>query len=244
MDLSRLQETDLFGRFYLKVQGSRQFDTYFQTIDALRPLLSSKEWGDAVTGYYINVAGNMDTGRLSYFTTNADAVRNCAESFCRQHNIVESQNSELPHATRISERYGGEELRFRRFLCLYTLIGLDIMLANLLNARCLMATFRLQVMLSRQQYRPHFQRTFEKQSPTYNSLSTEQKEQFWQDLSNWPIPQQVDWAHMMVNMILPGDFIARWNCFLTPQTALSIAQVNDIVRSMGFTIPDAWRPLV
>lgn len=241
MDLSRLQENDLFGRFYLKVSGSRQFDTYFQTIDALKPLLNSKEWNETVTGYYINVAGNnMDTVRLSYFSSNADAVRNCAESFCRQHNIVESQNPELPHATRISEGYGGEELRFRWFLYLYTLIGLDIMLANLLNARCLMATFRLQVMLSRQPYRPHFQRKFEEQSSTYNSLSTEQKEQFWLDLANWSNPSQVDWAHLMVNMILPGDFVTQWNYFLTSRPALSINEINNIVRNLGFQIPANW----
>jgi hypothetical protein len=115
---------------------------------------------------------------------------------------------------------------------------------DLVYARRLMATFRLQVMLSRQPYRPHFQRTFEEQSSVYNSFSAEQKEQFWQDLSNWPIIQQVDWAHMMVNMILPGDFVAQWNNFLTPQEALSIIQVNNIVKNMGFTIPGGWRPLV
>lgn len=244
MDLSRLQESDLFGRFYLKVSGSRQFDTYFQTIDALRPLLNSREWNEAVTGYYINVAGNnMDTVRLSYFSSNTDAVRNYAESFCRQHNIIESQNPELPHATRISEGYGGEELRFRRFLYLYTLIGLDIMLANLLNARCLMPTFRFQIMLSRQPYKPHFQRTFEEQSSTYNSLSTEQEEQFWSDLANWPNPPQVDWAHLMVNMILPGDFVNNWDYFLVPKAALSLQEINDIVKNLGFQIPNNWSPV-
>lgn len=44
MDLSRLKETDIFGRFYLKLPGDRQFENYFRTIDALRPLLASKEW--------------------------------------------------------------------------------------------------------------------------------------------------------------------------------------------------------
>ena len=122
MDLSRLQETDFFGRFYLKMQGSRQFDTYFQTIDALRPLLSSKEWGNAITGYYINVAGNMDTVRLSYFTANSDDVISCVEFFCQQNNIIESHSRELPHLTRIVEGYGNEELRFRRYLYIYNLI--------------------------------------------------------------------------------------------------------------------------
>jgi len=239
MDLSRLQETNPLGRFYLKVPGSRKYDTYFQTIEALRPLLNSREWNETVTGYYINTgSNNMDTVRLSYFSSNDDAVRNCAESFCRQYNIVESQSPEVPHATRISEVYGGEELRFRRFLYLYTLIGLDIISADLLNARRLMATFRFQVMLSRQPYQPHFQRTFEMQSPAYNSLSAEQKEQFWLDLANWPNPPQVDWAHFIVNMILPGDFVGpnQWIYFLIQRPALSLVEINNIVINFGFQI--------
>jgi hypothetical protein len=243
MDLSRLQESGLFGRFYLKVRGNRQFDTYFQTIDVLRPLLNSGEWNEAVTGYYINVAGNMDTVRLSYFTSNPSRTASCIDSFCTSNNI-QSQNPEIPHATRISEGYGGEELRFRRYLYTYTLIGLDIMSADLLYARRLMATFRLQVMLSRQSYTPHFQRTFEEQSPGYNSLSAEQKEQFWSDLSNWPDLRQVDWAHMMVNMILPGDFVNNWNYFLTPRSALNLDEINRIIQGLGFRIPRNWHPLV
>ena len=84
------------------MRGSRQFDTYFQTIEALRPLLNSREWNEAVTGYYINVAGNnMDTVRLSYFTTNSDKVSSCVDSFCSQNN-VENNNPEIPHPERIS----------------------------------------------------------------------------------------------------------------------------------------------
>lgn len=243
MDLSRLQESDLFGRFYLKLPGTTQFDNYFQSIDALRSLLSSREWGDAVTGYYINVAGNMDSVRLSYFTSDAARVNSCVNSFCTNNNI-QSQNPELPHTSRISEGYGGEELRFRRYLYIYTLIGLDIIGEDLPNARRLMATFRLGVMLSRQPYKPHFQATFEEQSPAYNSLSAEQKEQFWLDLSNWPNPPQVDWAHMMVNMVLPGDFVTNWNYFLTPRLALNLDEINRCIQGLGFRIPSNWHPLV
>lgn len=233
----------MFGRFFLKSPGNSQFDSYFDTISALRPLLEGADWNTVVTGYYINVAGNLDAVRLSYFTTHPEDVTSCVDSFCAQSSVTQSQSPEASCATRISEAYGNEELRFRRFLYVYTLIGLDIIRADLVNARRLVATFRLQVMRSRQSYKPHFQRTFEEQSPAYNSFSAEQKEQFWRDLSNWPNPPQVDWAHMMVNMILPGDFVTQWNQFLVPQTALSMAQINALARNMGFTIPNDWRPL-
>ena len=52
----------------------------------------------------------------------------------------------IPKHFRNSAGYGGEELRFRRFLFTYTLIGLEIMETDLLHARRLFATFRWQVM--------------------------------------------------------------------------------------------------
>jgi hypothetical protein len=241
MNLSRLHTTDLFGRFFLKLSDNEPFTNYFHTINAIRPLLNSRNWHDVVTGYYINVADNMDTVRLSYFTTSPQELNNCVNSFCLQ-NHINIQINESPHLTRTSGGYGNEELRFRRFLYIYTLIGLDIMQANLLNARCLMATFRLQVMLSRQPYPNHFQRTFEAQSPSYNSLSQKQKSQFWSDLSNWPNPPQVDWAHLMVNMILPGDF-RRWEFFCSPHPPISLEEINKIIISWGFQIPNDWHPL-
>lgn len=243
MHLSKLHETDLFGRFFLKVPGDAQFDTYYRSINALRPLLKSEDWNESVTGYYINVAGNMDAVRLSYFTADSARVQRCVKSFCSQNNIIESQSPELPHQTKISEGYGGEELRFRRYLYVYTLIGIDIIQADLLNARRLMATFRWQIMPSRQPYRPHFEKTFKSQSAAYNSLSQEQREQFWLDLSNWPNPLQVDWAHMMVNMVLPGDWIQNWNYFLLQKPAMSINEINKIVSNLGFHILDGWHPL-
>ena len=237
MNLSNINENDLFGRFSLKKPDSVMFDTYYQSIEALRPLLTSEAWSDNVTGYYINVAGNMDTVRLSYFTSNPDGLLEVVENYCQQNNI-EKNNQEQPHAARIAEAYGGEELRFRKYLHAYTQIGLDLIQENLLQARCLMATFRWQVMLSRQPYKPHFENIFEAQSSAYNSLSPEEKEQFWLDLSNWPDTQQVDWAHMMVNMILPGDFVQQWNLFSQPRPAKSIDEINTIMERLGFQIPN------
>jgi len=57
-------------------------------------------------------------------------------------------------------------------------------------------------MRARQSYKPHFLRTFENQSPFYNSLSPTEKDQFWHDLVHWPNPLEVDWAHFFVNMVL------------------------------------------
>ena len=102
MNLSNLSENDLFGRYYLKVPGNTQYDNYFRSIDALRPLLRSKDWNKIVTGYYLNIGGNWDAVRLSYFTKNPAKVRSNVESYCSQNNIIESQIRELPWQKRCS----------------------------------------------------------------------------------------------------------------------------------------------
>ena len=98
-------------------------------------------------------------------------------------------------------------------------------------------------MRSRQEYKPHFEGTFIRDSRVYSSLSDEDRNQFWNDLSYWPNPPQVDWAHMMVNMILPGDFITNWNDFLQPKPALTIEEINKIIKPLKFQIPIGWRPI-
>ena len=130
-DKLRISETDLFGRFFLKKPNGGKYKNYFDTVFVLSALLEAKDWYESVTGYYINVTGNMDAVRLSYFTTDPEMVNKCKENFCSDYNIIEIQLPEYPHAIRISEQYGNEELRFRKFLHMYTQIGLDLIKANL-----------------------------------------------------------------------------------------------------------------
>lgn len=236
MDFRQLTTTDLFGRFFLQSPGPERIAGYFRTIEALRPFLRSAAWRESVTGYYLNIAGNFDTVRLSYFTVSPGDARKAVDDLCAGGTVRESLLEERPHPVVISEPYGGEELRFRRFLCAYTQVGLDIMERDLLNARRLMATFRWQVFAARQPVRPHFEGTFKSQSPYYNALSATDREQFWQDLAEWPDPHQVDWAHMMVNMVLPGDWNTKgqWEEFRTPRAPLTLEQIGKKVDNLGF----------
>ena len=237
-----MSETDLFGRFHLTIPGGRRFDGYYASLDAIRPLVSGEHWRNSVTGFYINVTGDLNAVRLSCFTATPEIVRDVVESFVDKQELQHCQSPEVPSPSTVSQGYGGEELRFRRFLATYTLVGLEIMQADLFNARCLLATFRWQVMLARKPYKPHFSQTFESQSPFYRSLPEMEKDQFLKDLSNWPNPRQVDWAHLLVNMILGCDWVGCWDYFLSQKPPLSIARINELVKEQGFQIPDDWRP--
>ncbi|MCX5679082.1 MAG: hypothetical protein NTZ95_00125 [Candidatus Omnitrophica bacterium] len=241
----KLSTEDLFGRFYLKVPGDKRFENYYRSLDTIKSFLYSEEWLSAVTGYYINTIGDFDAVRLSYFTTKPEKVLNAVSALKQKTGVIESQQAEAVHKANVSEFYGGEELRFRRFLCLYTLIGLDLIAADLSNVRCLMTTFRWQITLPRKPVRPYFENTFRSQSQFYRSLSTGDKEQFWLDLSNWPNPPQVDWAHMMVNMILPGDWNknGRWKAFLAEKPPKTIPEINNELENIGLDFrisPPVW----
>ncbi len=243
MDLARLTTADLSGRFYLRLpRGGGPFAGYYASLDALRPLLESAEWQAAVTGYFINVAGDFDAVRLTYFTATPEPMRQAVEAFAATRGLEESQAREPPAPTTAAGLYGGEEIRFRRYLATYTLVGLDILRADALNARCLFATFRWQVMAARQPCRPHFERTFQRDSPFYRALPAREQEQFWADLAHWPNPPQVDWAHMMVNMVLGCDWLGDWRYFLQPQPPLTIEAINARVAEQGFEIPPDWKP--
>jgi hypothetical protein len=249
MNLNNLKTTDLFGRFFLKAPNGGEFIGYYSSLDAIRPLVVSEEWMKNVTGFFINVAnvaGNFDAVRLSYWTASPKQIRQVVDEFVGEHGLKSIKEPPTPVQASNSELYGGEELRFRRFLSTYTLIGLDITKADLLHARCLLATFRWQVMRNRQPYKPHFIWTFENYSPFYNSLAETEKDQLWLDLAHWPNPPQMDWAHFLVNMVLGCD----WNnslgigreLYLDPKPQLTISGINKIIERQGFQIPENWQP--
>jgi hypothetical protein len=50
---------------------------------------------------------------------------------------------------------------------------------------------------------------------------------------------------MMVNMILPGDWVRNkgWNYFLSPKPAKTMEEVNRELSGYDFQIPADWRPI-
>ena len=245
MNLNQLKEKDLFGRVYIQASDDGNLRNYFCSLKAIYALVRSKEWEKIVTGYYINHVNKKYYGsvRLSYFTHVNDNANEVVKHYVAEKGLKIIKNpEEIPYVNRISDGYGGEELRFRRFLSIYTLIGLDIMEANLLHARCLFATFRWQIMRARRPYTPHFLKFFENQSPFYNGLSSVEKDRFWRDMKHWPNHPQVDWAHLFVNMVLWCDWDIRE--FLSQKSPLSISEINRILKqcAFGFQIRENWHP--
>jgi hypothetical protein len=246
--IGRISKDDLFGRFYVRKPDGTKWDSYYETIAALRPLFEDGKFQEVVSGFYLNICGDFDSVRISYFVNeaNSEKAMSIVKKFFGNSGIVEIKDSEHPKEIILAKMYGGEEFeeRFRNFLVLETQIGLDLIKGDLLEAKRLFATYRWQVRKASLPFREHFEPTFKKYSPTYNSLSNNEKAQFLNDLEEWPNPPQVDWAHMMVNFVLGCD----WNMvfgdpyYLTPGKPLSIPEINRIIRKLGFQIPLDWKP--
>jgi len=211
MEIKRTSKKDLFGIFYVKESDGTKWDSYYKTLDALRPLFKDEQFNKIVNGFYLNIYGDFDSVRISYFVDRANSkeVVSVFKEFFRKHGLLEIKNSEHPREIILAKNYGGKkyEERYRNYLVLETQIGLDLIKADLLHARILFATYRWQVRKASLPFKEHFEPIFKKYSPTYNSLSDEEKDKLFTDLAFWPNPPQVDWAHMMVNFVLGYD----WN---------------------------------
>lgn len=248
MGIKKISRNDLFGIFYVRKPDGRRWDSYYKTLETLRRLFKDGKFEKVVNGYYLNVCGDFDSVRISYFVDEANAQKAVTifEQFFEENDIVEIKDSRYPQKAIVAKKYGGEEYeeRFRNFLVLETKMGLDLIKEDLLHARTLLATYRWQVRKASLPFREHFEPAFKKFSSTYNSLSEEEKDQFFTDLAEWPNPPQVDWAHMMVNFVLGCD----WNQvfsdpnYLTLGEPLSIPAINMLIRDLGFQIPQEWKP--
>lgn len=233
--IQKIPKEDLFGLFFVRKPYGTNWDSYYGTIDALRPLLENEDFSKTVSGFYLNYIN--DSTRISYFVSegNNQKAISIFRNFFNEKGISEIK-AQPPKKAVVAEKYGGEKLEehFRHFLALETQIGLELIREDLLYARILFATYRFQVWKGRLPIRAHFEPTFRRYSPTYVSLPNEEREQFLTYLERYPA-----WTHMMVN------FVWGWDYTIYPDgRPLSIPEINKILEryNLGFQIPLEWKP--
>jgi len=243
LGINKIPKEHLFGLFKIKKDYGFTLDFYYNTIDALRPLFERKDFNQLVSGFYLNQI--RKSVRISYFVNekNKQKAISLFQNFFKEKGISEFE-AEAPKEIVVAEDYGGEELEesFRSFLVLETQIGLDLMKADLLHARCLFATYCYQVYKGGLPIREHFEPTFLRYSQTYVSLPNEEKKKFFTDLENHP-----GWMHMMVNFVFGCDprVTSDVRVLIIPDgKPSSIPQINNVLErlSLGFQIPLDWKP--
>jgi hypothetical protein len=229
-----LSETDLFGVMFFSVSPSPTYDDYYRSITELAPLLGARPWQNACTGFYLSGIDRMV--RLSYFTVDARVPPKVAHTIYEATGLLQPRPVEAPRTATVSQNYGGAELDFRRYLCTYTAIGLDLFDADLLHSQRLFTTYRCQVFATGAVARSHFEASFEKMSESYRLLSSKEQDTFWAGFQSSP-----GWDHMFVNMVLAVD----WTVPCDPRIpAPSAAQLSAFLagQGLGFDVPDGWNP--
>jgi hypothetical protein len=231
----------LFGRAYMKHPHSTGVDGYFKLIDLIRPLLELSGFQHCVSGFYINFNDKRNCGsddlRLSYFASDDAQAFSLIDEFTKSTGVILFK-SECAQKKTLSVDYGGRaiqpneqkrfELRFRKFLHTYTQIGLDL-LEDREAARMLVAEYRLRFFSERKNAESFFRDAFEK-SKKFIVLEGALQNQFIKDLIfmyDYPGKpnMELDWAHLMVNMLLPGDWAMLKNgekYFLSKENRITI----------------------
>lgn len=230
---------------------------YFSCLNLIKPLFERQDFKDSTSGFYINYITNSEDGnsvRLTYFTNNKAETSRAIKNFLNTNsNIVlfPSKDSYESGKGNIAEGYGGENLRFRRFLNAYTQIGLDLLGYNILYSRRLAAEYRLNYSTQKISCKPLFESAFTKHSKFFNQLDTSSIEQLWKDLNFWHTIKNTnyvaDWAHFLVNMLLPGDFtdIPYFVGFFrnpNPEPPIIGKQKIIMLKIFNLDIPDNWIP--
>lgn len=219
-------EKALIGKRYLKISDIA-IEGYFGCIKAIKPLLTDLDSNSSTSGFYINISGNesnhLNVVRITFFTYNTQETKKIIDTFLSNNTNVVSllledfgdENFKEPIECKISEGYGGEEIRFRNFLNTYTHIGLDLIDYDILYSRRLVAEYRLTYSTQKISPKILFESVFSKHSKFFLQLDSGSIKQLWKDLDFWHpirIPGCVaDWTHFLVNMLLPGDWIYMQN---------------------------------
>lgn len=248
-----------FGVIFFRFSDLKGLDVnkYFDCLRAVKPLLESSDFTDSTPSFYINYITNSEGGnsvRLTYFTENETETKKAIEDFLNENSkivLFPSHDSKESQRGNVAEGYGGENLRFRRFLNTYTQIGLDLLDYDILYSRRLVAEYRLTYSTQKISPKPLFEPAFTKHSKFFNKLDTSSVKQLWKDLKYWhPLKDKryvMDWAHFLVNMLLPGDW-TDYKYFVgffvnpNPRPAIIGVQKAMMLKIKNLDIPDDWKP--
>lgn len=220
--------------FHLSLSATPSSSNYYDSIDVLTPLLRDTAWIDACAGYYLN---SVDRGlpRLTYFASDAGVATRVIDGICSRTALMHAKPPSKLRAVTFTKTYGGSEARFRRYLCTYTQIGLDLLAADRLHAQRLFATYRWRAWITGTSAKAHLERSFVRLSPCYESLSQEERDDFWVDL------EFLKWGHMFVNMILAIDWDVPRNQAAAPPSDAELTRFL-VGQGLRFDVPTGWNP--
>ncbi len=238
----KVSDSDKIGRVYLKLKNSKgnNIDDYFEGVKKLQAFLRSKEFESNLTGFFLSF-WNDGGIRFSYFTNNDHQTISFLDNkisslgFTKYLDDVEPSDLSFGYYLRNVKT----NLDFARFLQLITNIGLELLEKDVVYSRRLAVKYRLEIAPQGGSCKSYFEQAFNKMS-YYKSLSPEIKQELMEGLDFWHTSWE-DWAHMLIVMIMPGDWI--YNNTLThyfdPRRPLD-KNIRNLLN--GGLLPDVWDP--
>lgn len=108
---TRVTKEDHWGIYHVKKGSGEKWDSYYNTMDALTPLLELETFARTVSGFYLNICGGFDSVRISYFVDKSDVrtVLLMFTEFFKDNGFVEIEESSPPNPYVVARNYGGEE---------------------------------------------------------------------------------------------------------------------------------------
>lgn len=228
----KISEEDFLVRYFFRCENTYKIHGYFSCVNRLTELFRNDKFKKSLSGFYYNISDGLNSVRLSIFSPSDHETDRIITKYMSDNSDILIFKKIEPKKVFFSKNYGGTEIRFRTFLHNYAQISLDLLDYDLLYSRNLVAKYRFEYSIIRKSSRSLFEPAFEKHSEYYNSLSQEEKDQVLLDLNFWH--RGADWAHMMVNALLPGD--------LNPALIKHRVNFRKLLDQIYLEYDDAWVP--
>lgn len=202
MSQSFVSVTDKHARVFF---DAPQLSDYYDSVATLRPLLQNTQWNDSVTGFYLfryqQVPHREPRPPLLRLTFFVSSEQQADRAFELTNSIpLKIWRTALPVREHLLKgKSDATEYRFRRFLCLATQIGLEVMETALVDAQQLYRNFQSGPSYSWGAHRDEFVQFVQQHSLSFRELSKEQKAGFIADTEF-----NATWSHNFVGVIV-GD---------------------------------------
>ena len=233
-------EQDHLGEVFLASSKQPSLEDYYYSLLKLAPVVRAQIWTKACTDYYLS---SVDGGRLrlAYFTPDVSPAK-ALDWIRSETGLRDVKEAVAPRDVDFTINYGAAGAGFRRWLCMYPQVVLDLRESDWMHARRLAMTYRFEVSWTRLPARSHFEESFLRASNTYGMWSEEKRDFFWASFDYWAGPKYTDWGHFFVNAVLALDWHHPFGpTFPAPP---SRSEINRLLMAngYGFDIPLGWNP--
>jgi hypothetical protein len=206
----KAEKDDLRAVWYIRPKDpdTNGVKLYFEGISKLAEFLCSDELHKHINGFHLSLW--LEFGiRFTFFTNvdldSEDYLQEQFEKLSFERYLEKVEESPRTEQYEVYCNKGKSYLDFRRYLQLMTNIGLLLLEKDIADTRYMAARYRLEIGPTRVSAKPFFEEWF-KDLDYFKIMDVTIKEELLDGFDFW-FTDRMDWAHMFITMILPGDIV-------------------------------------